>query len=264
MKDCIHFVHGNGFPSGCYRQLLTPLQSYFDIRVIDRVGHTSEFPVTDNWHYLVDEVIHSVRTQSRTPVIAVGHSLGGILSWLAAVLEPTLFTAVILLDSPLIGPVRSNMIRLSKKLGIIDHVTPAYRVKGRRKHWHNKEEVLAYLKSRPLFKFFTEECLYDYIDYGMDQSDIGYSLRFDTHIEYQIYRTIPHILHEYEGKSCRPTALIYGDNSNVVNMLDVWYMQNNHDVKAYKTKGTHMFPMEHPLSAAGLLMQVIDEIRCHS
>ena len=260
MREILHFAHGNGFPSPCYKQLLQPLEKRFDCYYIDRVGHSPEFPVTDNWHNLVNEVIISIKTQTDQSVIGLGHSLGGVLSLLAAIEQPSLFRAVILLDSPLLGRFKSSIVRFSKTLGMIDHLTPAFRTRERREHWQNREQVLTYLKSRKLFKSFTDACLNDYIDYGMQKNGEAYSLRFDRKIEYQIYRTIPHILHEYEGRLRVPTALIYGSKSNVIDRLDLRYMKKHYDVVSLETKGTHMFPMEYPKATAQLILDVIDNL----
>lgn len=260
MKELIHFAHGNGFPSLCYKQLLNELQTEFDCCYIDKIGHDPLYPVTENWHNLVNEVISSVRRQANQPVIAVGHSLGGILSLLAAIEEPQLFKAVILLDSPLIGPFKSNMVRLAKALGLIDRVTPAFRTKGRREYWQSREHLLPYLKSRDLFKTFSDACLEDYIEYGLEHRADGYYLKFDRHIEYLIYRTLPHVLPSYEGKLIIPTTLIYGDKSTVVDRMDVGYMEKNFNIKCYKTKGTHLFPMEHPKAVGKQVIANINAI----
>ncbi|MCX7116502.1 MAG: alpha/beta hydrolase [Legionellales bacterium] len=256
MKTRLHFAHGNGFPSPCYRQLLEGLESQFDCFYIDRVGHSPDFPVTENWRSLVDEVIQSIRSQVSEPVIAVGHSLGGVLSLVAAIEQPSLFKGVILLDSPLLGRVKSSLVRLSKALGIIDRITPAFRTRKRREHWQTREQALFYLKSRALFKSFTDACLDDYIDYGMQKTETGYSLRFDRQVEYQIYRTIPHILKEYEGRLKVPTVLIYGHQSDVIDRSDLRYMKRKYGIHGIETKGTHMFPMEDPALCARLIMDV--------
>jgi pimeloyl-ACP methyl ester carboxylesterase len=250
VKDLIHFAHGNGFPSPCYRQLLQHLQSHFDYCYVDRIGHNNHFPVTENWHFLVDEIIESIRTQASKPVIAVGHSLGGVLSLLAAIEQPTLFKSVILLDSPLLGRFKSSIIRFSKTVGVIDHLTPASRTRGRQQHWQSKAEVLTYLKRKVLFKFFTQACLNDYIEYGLEKNADGYSLRFDPEIEYQIYRTIPHVLPENEGKLNVPAALIYGQQSTVLSTFDVRYMKKYYGIVSFPMHGTHMFPMEDPITTA--------------
>ena len=258
MKEILHFAHGNGFPSPCYRQVFQYLKAPYACCYIDKVGHTSEFPVTDNWHHLVDEIIDSIKTQASQPVIAVGHSLGGILSLLASIEQPALFKSVILLDSPLLGRLKSSVLRLSKMLGVIDHLTPASRTQGRKQHWQNREEAYSYLKSRKLFKHFTPACLEDYIEYGLVRDSSGYMLRFDPVIEYQIYRTIPHVLHHHEGAITIPCALIYGNQSTVINQTDLHYMKKHHDIVAYETSGTHMFPMEHPETVADLIFHAVE------
>jgi pimeloyl-ACP methyl ester carboxylesterase len=227
MSELVHFAHGNGFPSPCYHQLLLNLEKKFKLSFIDRIGHSSEFPVTENWHKLVDELIYSIKMQASQPVIAIGHSLGGVLSFRAAVAEPSLFKAVILLDSPIMGRVKSRLIRISKNIGMIDRITPALRTRGRRFYWQSKKQALAYLKDKDLFKNFTDQCLEDYIEYGMNKNEDGYSLRFDRNIEYKIFRTIPHILYKYEGRLSVPTALIYGDKSNVIDRVDLYNMKKN-------------------------------------
>lgn len=258
MRETIHFAHGNGFPSSCYRQLLNELTPHVDCCFIDKIGHNSDYPVTDNWAYLVQEVIHSIKTQASQPVIAVGHSLGGVLSFLAAIEQPQLFKAVVMLDSPLMGRFKSHLIRLSKLMGAIDSVTPAKRTHGRRNHWADRDAVLSYLRSRSLFKHFTDACLNDYIDYGLQKDAAGgYSLRFDNEIEYQIFRTIPHSLYKFEDKLRVPTYLIYGNKTSVVDRFDLRYMKHQYGVKQYQMNGTHMFPMEYPEETAALILKII-------
>ncbi|KTD01902.1 alpha/beta fold hydrolase [Legionella feeleii] len=260
MKELIHFAHGNGFPALCYKQLLDKLKEQYDCCYIDRIGHNPQFPVTENWHYLVEEVIASIKNQASQPVIGLGHSLGGVLSLLAAIEQPQLFKAVIMVDSPLLGPFKSSMVRLAKALGVIDRITPAGRTRGRREYWQNREQLLAYLKGRELFQTFTDACLQDYIDYGLQQTDRGYVLRFDRHIEYLIYRTIPHILPAYAGKAKVPVALIYGNKSTVVDRLDVRYMKKHYHILCCKVEGTHMLPMEYPTQLATQISTLLDAI----
>ncbi|MDR3502612.1 MAG: alpha/beta hydrolase [Legionella sp.] len=260
MKELIHFAHGNGFPALCYKQMLDGLKPYYDYCYIDRVGHNPAFPVGENWHNLVLEVIASMERQADRPVIALGHSLGGVLSLLAAIERPELVKAVVMLDSPLIGVLKSSAVRLAKAFGIIDRVTPAFRTKGRREYWEKHEQILPYLKSRDLFKNFADACLSDYIKYGLEHKTDGYYLRFNRHVEYQIYRTIPHIIPSYEGKLLTPSALIYGDKSTVVGKMDLRYMKKNFNITCYKTHGSHLFPMEHPQVVAAQVLRVLDKL----
>ncbi len=256
-KPKLHFSHGNGFPSPCYRQMLTLLEPHFECFYIDKVGHASDFPISDNWEGLTDEVIASVRRQSDEPVIAVGHSLGGVLNLFAALKKPDLFKAVILLDSPLLSRMRQRGVQLSKKLGWIDNITPARRTQGRRCHWPTRDAAFQYLKRRDLFKHVTHACLNDYIDYGMTHDVSGYTLRFDSDVEYQIYRTIPHSLAAYPRKLHVPSALLYGRDSNVIHAADRRYMKRRYGISSFSIEGTHMFPFEYPEATAELILKVI-------
>ncbi len=74
MRELIHFAHGNGFPSPCYKQLLDCLATRYDYCYIDRVGHDPLYPVEENWDKLVAQIIASIKAQANQPVIALGHS----------------------------------------------------------------------------------------------------------------------------------------------------------------------------------------------
>ncbi|MCW8451076.1 alpha/beta fold hydrolase [Legionella quinlivanii] len=258
MKETIHFAHGNGFPSPCYHQLLTALETRYDYCYVDRIGHDVRFPVTENWHYLVDQIAESVKENCRPPVIGVGHSLGGVLSLIAAIEHPELFSAVVMIDSPLLNRFKSRMVKLAKTIGLIDKVTPAGRTRGRRQHWPDKQQLWDYLKTRALFSSFRDDCLNDYIKYGFSKDEEGYSLRFDRDIEYSIFRTIPHQFHQYEGKLKIPAFLIYGDQSDIVSQSDVSYMNKHYGIVSQKMKGTHMLPMENPELLAEQIFKLLD------
>lgn len=262
MKEILHFAHGNGFPSLCYKQMLNQLEPFFDCHVIEKVGHTPKFPVTENWHYLVDEIEDNIKKISpNRPVIAVGHSLGGVLSVMLAIENPELFKAIILLDSPLIGKIKSSALKFCKIFGFIDRVTPAHQSKSRRHYWPDKQSAITYLKSRYLFKDFTDKCLDDYITYGMKKDEAGgYALCFNPRIEYQIYRTMPHILYKCEGKLTVPTALIYGRKSNIIKASVLRYMKKHYNVAGFPIEGGHMFPMEHPEETAKLIISTINKL----
>jgi pimeloyl-ACP methyl ester carboxylesterase len=260
MKPIIHFAHGNGFPSPCYMQLLNHLNQDFACHYIEKVGHNKIFPVTENWHELSQEILQSIQNQANQPVIAIGHSLGGVLSFLAAIEQPHHFKCLILLDSPIIGRFKSHVLKLSKALGLIEHITPALRTKGRKRHWKSREEAWVYLKSKKLFSTFIDECLDDYIEYGLQEDGAGYSLCFDPRVEYQIYRTIPHILHEFEGRLKVPTTLIYGNKSNIIEARDVRYMKNKYHIASLRIKGSHMFPMERPQETVEAIKHVINKM----
>lgn len=226
--------------------MLDAFDGSFDIFSIDKVGGSDDYPISENWPHLVDEVISNIEKHSSKPVIALGHSLGGVLSFLASHKKPSLFKMVIMLDAPVLGPVKSFLLKLVKCLGLIDAVTPAAKAKKRRTHWASKDDAWHYFRQKPLFRYFSAECLDDFIHYGLTKDGKGeYRLLFDRDKETDIYRTIPHNM----PKQCNPhvpIALIYGKDSDIISKLDIVYMRARHNMLILPCPGTHMFPMEHP------------------
>ena len=231
--------------------MLAPLASRFTVSWIEAIGTDPRFPVSEGWPHLVDQLIESIKE----PVYGVGHSLGGYLNYLAAVRRPELFRAIVLLDAPIIGAFRGGMLGATKRLGIVDRVTPAGATRDRRSTWSSREEAKAHFRSRALFRHFTEDCLDDYVNHGLIENH-GFRLRIDPAIEYQIYRTIPHDMMKHLPKLHVPAAFIGGEDSDVVRRVRLAGMKPKFRMR--KVPGGHLFPFERPRDAATSIAQVLD------
>jgi len=237
--------------------MLGLLSSSFRISSIDAIGTDPRFPVTEGWPRLAEQLILSVEKTGHA-VYGVGHSLGGYLNYLAAVRRPELFRAIVLLDAPIIGPFRGSMLGAVKRLGIVDRVTPAGATRDRRSTWQTRAEAKAHFRSRALFRHFTEECLDDYVNHGLVQSEGALRLKIDPAIESQIYRTIPHDMMRHLRALRVPAAFIGGADSDVVRRVRLAGMRPKFMLR--KVAGGHLFPFEHPREAATSIAQVLDEI----
>src|SRR3546814_15741374 len=87
MSQQVFFAHANGFPSATYGKLFAALAPQYEVAHLELHGHDPRFPADDNWHNLVDELIHHLEQQPE-PVWGVGHSLGGVLHLHAALRCP--------------------------------------------------------------------------------------------------------------------------------------------------------------------------------
>lgn len=260
MKERIHFVHGNGFPSPCYQKLFSYLQPQYDIVYLDRVGHNINYPVTNNWPYLVDEVIQSIKQQSDSPVVGVGHSLGGVLTLMAAIKAPELFNKILLLDAPAFGYLKSYGIKIFKQLNLIDFVTPAYRSKNRCYRWQDRKVLEKYLKNRSLFQRFSNDCLDDYINSAWVRKDDGYyHLIFDREIEYQIYRTVPDNLFKLAKPLTITAILLYGIDSDMIGKYEIKVLKRKFGFKTVPIAGGHMFPFEQPKASAKKIITALQK-----
>ncbi|GAA4648930.1 alpha/beta hydrolase [Kistimonas scapharcae] len=257
----IHFAHANGFPAPVYRKLFSALeQQGFSVGWLEKHGHDPLFPVTDSWPHLVDELLEAIRCQHKEPVLAVGHSLGGVLSLFASWQAPELFRGVIMLDAPLLTPLEGGLVRLIKRLGAVDRITPAGRTLGRRSVWCSRKEAIEYFQKKPLFRHFDPECLADYVDHGMEHGEAEVRLGFDPDIEISIYRSIPDRWPRAVKSFPVPTVVVYGDRSDVVMPHMIMAMRLRRHVRVQKVPGGHMFPLEQPEQTAQLITRLAESM----
>lgn len=233
--------------------MLRPLGEHFSVSWEEAIGMDPRHPPTEGWPHLVAQLIESIRE----PVYGVGHSLGGYLNYLAAVKRPELFRAIVLLDAPIIGPFRGSMLGATKRLGIVDRVTPAGATRDRRSTWPSREEAKAHFRGRALFRHFADECLDDYVAHGLVQNH-ELRLRIDPAIEYQIYRTIPHDMMRSLPKLRVPAGFIGGAESDVVRRVRLAGMKPRFRMR--KVPGGHLFPFERPREAAAALLAMLSDL----
>jgi pimeloyl-ACP methyl ester carboxylesterase len=256
MKSVIQFSHANGFPAPVYAQFLTILQQEYELKYITRIGHNPKYPITDNWPYLVDELIDSIDK----PVYGLGHSLGGMLTFFAALKRPDLFKGIILLDAPLMVWWRAFLFGCLKKLGLHNMVSPGPNANKRRRHWVSKEKAVTYFKSKAVFKLFDQQCLDDYVSYGTVESKEGRSLFFDPLIESEIYATLPYKYVNWKKKLSVPSYFIYGKRSTIVTAADLSSIRSHSGFKIMEIEGTHLFPFENPKNSAQLVLAALAEL----
>ena len=255
-KSLLHFSHANGFPAETYAALLGALGEHFEVHYIAQMGHNAQYPITDGWAHLVDELVDKLKKIGQ-PVVGVGHSLGGVLTLFAASLHPELFSYIVLLDPPIMNPIKGGFLYCLKKLHLESYVTPVQQSATRRTHWADREEMRLYLRRRSLFQNISDEGLEDYIRYGTTQTKEGISLLFQPSIESKIFSTLPHEYVSYQRRLKVPGTLLYGQDSNVVNWFDRQAIQIYTPLKIQQVPGTHLFPLEYPQETAQLIKGMI-------
>lgn len=239
--------------------MLGELGRYYRVGWIEAIGTDARYPVTEGWPYLVEQLIDEIeRARHGAPVFAAGHSLGGYLTLLAALKRPRLFRAVVLLDAPVIGPLRGRMLGATKLLGIVDRVTPAGAVRERRSRWDTREQARQHFRTRRLFRHFTEQCLEDYVRHGLVRENGELRLVIDPAIEYRIYRTIPHAMSRGLGALRVPAGFAVGERSDVARRAGLAATRRLGPV--HKVSGGHLFPFEHPREAAAAVHELLSEL----
>ena len=255
----IVFAHGNSFPGATYSVLFEHLrQRGFTVSAVDRFGHAPQYPVTSNWPHLVQQLADFTRQQVQEtgePVFLAGHSLGGVLSLMAAAQHPQGVRGVLLLDSPLVSGWRATTVGVAKSTHIVSAFSPGRVSRQRRMSWASADEALEHFRKKKAFARWEPQVLRDYITHGLHEEGERCVLRFDRAIETAIYNTLPHnlgtLLRQYPLRC--PVSFIGGRASMEMRRIGMALTQRVTGGRIMMLDGTHLFPMEQPRATAAAM-----------
>ncbi len=248
----IQFSHANGFPATTYKTFLELLSPH-KVSYVEKFGH-KDFKVKNNWDQIVDELIQDIELKQIAPVVALGHSFGGIISLFAANKRPELFESIIIMDSPIFTLPLRLAIRISQLVG---YDLPIARYsKRRRTSFDSFEHASMHLKNKKLFLPFDKRCFDDYINYGFVPKENRVDLAFDANVEYKIFQNMPAFFPKMKLEI--PSFFItasQGDPAIISNQK--WIQHNFKGMKMLTFDGGHLFPMEKPEETAIFIKNLI-------
>jgi pimeloyl-ACP methyl ester carboxylesterase len=258
-KINLHFAHANGFPAGSYQQIFKQFPDDFEVHALTKFAHSERFPVNTNLSNQVAELVDHLEQKVAKPVYVVGHSMGAVVSFMTACERPDLIKGVIMLDPPIASGLARVAFKLIKYSPLIDKFSPAGKAKVRCQSWPLGTDLVAYFKTKALFKNFQLECIQDYVSAAIDELDEKLQLNFDAQIEASIYRNVPHNLNQYYKRLSVPGLLVTGSHSDVCipSMLGTFVKKSNIEHLIFENGG-HMFPLEKPQQVAKM---ITDRIR---
>lgn len=254
----VHLAHANGIPGASYQPIFDRLQPHQGF-AIARMGHDPRYPCNDNWQHLADELIAHIEAQAQEPIVGVGHSMGSIVTFIAACKRPDLFRGVLMLDPPLFWGAITLAIKVLKRIGKIDDFTPAGKSKFRRRTWTDRQAAVDYFASKRLFQFHPE-CFDAFCKAAVEDSENGeVKLFFDVDVEVDIFRNTPDNLRGLRRPPQLPMQLIYADRSDASLEKMVLPFCRHFSIPYEKIAGEHMFPLQQPDKVAGFIHRFIEE-----
>ena len=160
------FSHGNGFNAMCHRSALAPLADRLRILAVDQRGHGfTGLPLQPegrtDWNDLGEDLSALLDAlKLDRPVVLGAHSMGGVVSLMAAAKRPKLVKAVLAFD-PVIANQMWDMNALPERL--TSFVRSTLR---RRRHFADKSEAMAAYRGRGAFATWPDAVLADYVEGG--------------------------------------------------------------------------------------------------
>ena len=263
----IVFSHANSFSASTYRVLFKHLRSRgFKVKAVEKFGHAAQYPVTNNWPHLVQQLADYAQAESQKagePAFLVGHSLGGLLSLMAAARNPELARGVLLLDSPVLSGWRAKTLGVIKSAQMVGSISPGAVSRRRRDTWPSVEAALEYFQQKKAFARWEPQVLQDYVEHGTHDRDGQRVLSFERDIETAIYNTLPDDLDRLIRRhplKC-PVAFIGGLHSREMKQVGMAMTEQVTKGRIAMLDGSHLFPMEKPAATAAAIEAALLNLR---
>ena len=258
----IHFAHANAYTPKCYRQMLEGLGQHTQVLASHhRPLWDENYDAFSTWRYSADDLIQFLDQHRLKQVVGVGHSFGAIVTTLAAVKRPDLFSHLILLDPVLLVRLKLLFFTLTPnryRHWFLPHIKSA---KNRRHSWESAETAFDYFRSKKVFARFSDEAIRDLVKFGLIANEKGLALRFPREWEGQIYSTIPSDIWRVLAQTSQPMLGLAGDESDTLfdDAFEHWGKIKPQATLQKLPDAGHLFPMEYPQDTANRILTFLDK-----
>lgn len=189
----IHLLHANGYPPACYLPLIDLLKNQYHVKGMHLrpLWPHSQPKEIGAWQPLTDDFLLFLDEQQNSPVIAIGHSMGAIISLRTALRRPDHFRAQILIDPVLFSPHFIATYNLIKVIGLAYKLHPLIpRALKRRRHFDDLDYLFDLYRRKRVFRYFDDAALRAYVNgIARPAASGGFELAYSPEWEARIYYT---------------------------------------------------------------------------
>lgn len=262
----IHLLHGTGFSAMTLAAMASQLPTDSSIWLTDVPGHgQSTQPSTrmPNWQKMADTIADAIYQQANVkedgPLIGIGHSMGGVLTLLAAAKYPDLFSEIILLDPVLFNNEMIVAQQLMRATGAWRHRALVKSVSNRTAHWPSIELMQKDIASKAFYKPWHPQVISDYCQHSsVKNSDNSVTLSCAPQWEASIFGSYPKGLwHAVRTVELPVNILVANKTYFFIPTAVKRAAKVNKNIMWQSFGNGHCFPMEQPVEAAKALTEII-------
>lgn len=190
----LHFGHANGFPPETYRALFDALRGSFRVCTLAArpLWPDGDPQSLESWRQMADDLRREITGRGLRGGIGGGHSLGSVLSLLAAAEDPSLFRALVLVDPVVFTGTHALFWGTFKALGLGGRLPLIRSAQRRRERFSSLAEVRSSYRGKSVFASWQPQVLDDYVEAGfVDVGDGSVVLRYPKRWEARIFELTP-------------------------------------------------------------------------
>ena len=212
---------------------------------------------------MAEDLVQALHKRGVTGALGVGHSLGGVLTLWAAIEDPQLFRAVVLIEPVILPPFWLWTLRLMRALGLRQRQPFVQVALRRRRTWPSLQACFAHLRSKPLFGAWSDEALRDYVHSGTrpapgDQVELVYPPEWEAHIfattPLAIWRDVPRL-------QCSVLVIRGAESRTFLPAAQMRMARLLPHARFTTIAGTgHLVPFERPQETAGAIQAFVESL----
>lgn len=263
----LNMMPANGFPAQTYLPLLRSLAGFRAISLPPRALWGDQTAPTgfDSWRDAADDLLRAIEHFDLRHVVAVGHSLGGVLSMLALLNAPERFKALIMLDPVLLPQATLDMLAQARDRGQIDDMPLVQGARRRRQHFASRDDAYSRFREKSIFADWSAEALKLYVEHGLraradgEGYELTWSPEWEAYYFATVYRQIWADLPKL--KDLAPVLIIRAGHSNTFPAASFARAQSLLPRAAFREmKGQgHLFPQAAPAETARVISDWLSE-----